>query len=275
MCRGGLVCFAMALTCTGVSCTNESDEGSGVSECEWRRVETRTEEGCGEPNPQCTVTTFDEQGFEVGRYIDKDCDGTKDIWCETYELDAMGRKIATRREDDCDGIVNRCTEYTYAANGEVSSREDDCNGGLLRCEKHLLDAFGHELSSEGDSGCDGAELCHSASYDEQGRTLRSEYGCGTPPDTCLTFEYSADGTSGHSESDDGCDGVPEECTEHTYDAEGHLLRSEDFLDCTMDAADSCTETPVDEHGNRIGLELDFNCDGTPDNCAYFKYECFE
>jgi hypothetical protein len=69
--------------------------------------------------------------------------------------------------------------------------------------------------------------------------------------------------------------VPEECFEHTYDAEANLIRDESFLDCTPDAADSCTDFMVDEHGNRIGMEFDANCDGTPDNCAYFEYECFE
>jgi hypothetical protein len=142
-------------------------------------VESRTEIGCGTPDPRCTVRTFDERGFEVGAYIDGGCDGTKEWRCETHELDEMGRKIATRMEDDCDGVVNSCTEYTYAANGEVSKREDDCNGGSPSCEKSLLDAFGNELSWESDTGCDGPDICRSGSYDEQGRTIRREYGCGT------------------------------------------------------------------------------------------------
>ena len=276
----GFVRCALVLLCAcTLSCNGSGDDGasggSGSSDCEWRIVETRTEIGCGTPNPQCTIKAFDERGFEIGSHIDRGCDGTKEFNCETHTLDAMGRKVLTRREDDCDGVVNDCIEYTYAANGEVSEREDDCAGGPPTCRKYLNDADGRELSWESDDGCDGPESCRTHSYDEKGRPLMSQHGdCGAP-NTCLSYEYDADGTKSRVESDDGCDGVPEECSENTYDADGKIIHHDGFADCSSDTATSCTDHPVDEHGNVVGIEFDANCDGTPDNCAYHKYECFE
>jgi hypothetical protein len=252
--------------------TVEPDAGEADGSCVWRDTERRSDPSCNGTFEFCTAKQYDDRGFEVGGHIDDNCDGIADRYCETHTVDEEGRRLTTMISTFCDDVTNDCVELTYDGNEVTEISDVDCDGQDVYCTKSVLDDEGRELSTTTDYECNGPESCRTSSYDELGRPVLSEYddGCDGSPNTCLSYEY--DGETGRGELDEGCDGAPESCSEQVLAADGQWLDDVNYEGCG-DTITSCTHGVFDEHRNRVGVEHDETCDGMPDECAYWDYEC--
>jgi hypothetical protein len=223
---------------------------------------------------------------------------------ETVE-DHMGKWVTTVKESDIgnDGTIDRVTNYTYDANGNLTKEEYDADndGTIDEVTYYTYDANGNLIKEEYDADNDGTiDSVRYYTYDADGKRIKREEdedNDGTI-DEVAYYSYDANGNVIRVENDLSNDGDIDVVTYYTYDANGNVIEeffapvagnplSIKYYSYSYDAngnvlLKAIVEEQVgtfnrssythDANGNVIKIEYDGGMDGTIDNVNYFTWE---
>jgi PKD repeat protein len=185
--------------------------------------------------------------------LDADCDEQFES-CRMTELDAAGRAILEGTDPGCDGLppFSQCVRRTFDAQGRLTAQGQVGDCGPVPdsgCVSYTYDAFGRKLTERLDEECLGA------------------------PSECLEFTYDAAGNRVNTRVDVGCDYQSVYCLRATYDSKGALLSSWRDAGCDQAPAGDadCRTYTYYANGKLRRIQLDHDCDGTPDLCHQVDY----
>jgi hypothetical protein len=172
----------------------------------------------------CKVYTFSQSGNLLSEGSDINCDGIlsvqeedtyyedyTDVYCYSYEYDAVGRLISSKLRTYCEEEPDSCQKYFYNEKGWLERIEYD-----------------------GEPVCDGTPWqCVLITYDGNNGEWFEDFDCDGEPDNedCPYYYITVDNdgnilTKGRDD-DDSCDGVTEYHVTYTYDSDGRMTSRED------------------------------------------------
>jgi hypothetical protein len=220
----------------------------------------------------CNRPIYDENGKEIGSEYDKECDGIPEI-CFYREAGEGWSRF--KRDTDCDGFFESCSEVFLNAFGEVvEGRNDhDCDGTLddRYCINYEYNEFGEQLTVQNDKDCNGeSESCFKYGYDEDGN--RTYLAVGENCDEmnqCAFYEYSEGGDLVSDNIDVNCDGYSDICNQYTYHGGEVTNRKDKQCDGTVD---SCSYDVYDESQRLTGVFVDSDCNGEIELCEFYGFD---
>lgn len=201
-------------------------------------------------------TEYDDHGNVI--YVDKlHIDGANSS-TETYEYDALNRRIVAEIDRDRDGGIDRRYEWEYFENGGISNLELARYGEESTQDTHSITTYDLAGRKKTVRESRGGYVSRVLDYDQTGRFVTTEYidndGDGVADSIRTeargadwrliyrTWDHDADGTVDervdenikynargqptYSGTDRDGDGVMESELSFTYDAHGNLIRQE-------------------------------------------------
>ena len=205
--------------------------------------------------------------MKLSEGYDPDCDGVLDTYCFTWTYDENGEMVTEIRDENCDGIGEKCWQTAFQDVIVFPSLV----GNTCYDSFEIL----HDVRvSLNDVGCDqtidscvlGAVISD-GTWDEVMNTCRGEIG-----DFCWLFSISTDGHVLDFSTDDTCDGVPDQgCSHVVYNNDGNVLSAQCDMDCNGTTDCNSELTSYDTQGRILTSSSDDNCDGRSTSCRAYTY----